>query len=231
MSHKLQKYLLGAACTRLPFGCGLISLSGVTLNSLIQPLYHRKQCNSFYICISYFHSSKTRHAKAKKDKKHVNNNDGSSSGTSQLPDIKTYDASMEKRIFKLEDEFSKLQGGRIGVDMLNHITVDIVGGGKLQLTEISQISQKNQNQLIISVFDVANVPHIVKAIRESSSMSLNPSADGSIVLVNVPKPSKESREILVKEASKFAEKVHIINIYSTLFIYLFIYVHVYIDEN
>ena len=164
-------------------------------------IQYSKSC---YTSVSLFHTSHARYAKAKKDKKRV---DDDSSGSVQLPDVKSFDSPMEKRIIKLDEDLNKLQGGRISSDMLNHIMVDIPAGGKLQLTEICQISQKNQNQLAVSVFDAANAPAVVNAIRNSSSMNLNPSVDGSLVVVNIPKPSKESREILVKEASKLAEKV------------------------
>ena len=48
---------------------------------------------------------------------------------------------------------------------------------------------------------------IVKAIRDSSGMNLNPTTEGNLILVTVPKPSKESRESLIKEVAKIAEKV------------------------
>lgn len=118
---------------------------------------HYAQC---YTPIVLFHSSRILLAKGKKDKR-GSDSDGST-GTAQLPDIKSYDAQMEKRISRLEEEFDKLKGGRISVDMLNHITVDIPAGGKLQITEIGQVSMRNQSQLAVSIFDASNVPHVGK---------------------------------------------------------------------
>ena len=111
-----------------------------------------------YMPIASYHSTSVLHAKGKKDKK-GSDTDGSA-GTAQLPDIKSYDSQMEKRISRLDEEFDKLKGGRISVDMLNHITVDIPTGGKLQITEIGQISMKNQSQLAVSIFDASNAPHV-----------------------------------------------------------------------
>jgi len=124
-----------------------------------------------------------------------------------LPDIKTYDAQMEKRLDRLIEEFDKLRIGRPSADMLNHIIVDAPGGARMKITELGQISMKNQSTVSISVFDPGHVSAVAAAIRQDSNMNLNPNADGNTVIVNVPKPSKESRDTFIKAAAKSADKV------------------------
>lgn len=133
-------------------------------------------------------------------------NDSEPKASASLPDIKTYDSLMEKRLDRLVEEFDKLRVGRPSADMLNHIVVD-AHGARMRITELGQILMKNQSTISISVFDPAHVSAVAAAIRQDSNMNLNPNADGNTVIVNVPKPSKESRDTFIKAAAKSADKV------------------------
>lgn len=132
-----------------------------------------------------------------------------------LPDVKTYDALMEKRLDRLVEEFDKLRVGRPSADMLNHIIVDVPGGARMKITELGQIAMKSQSTISISVFDLAHVSAVAAAIRQDSNMNLNPNTDGNTVIVNIPKPSKESRDAFIKAAAKSADKVNNVHIFVT----------------
>ncbi len=64
----------------------------------------------------------------------------------------------------------------------------------------------NLNLIInIVAFDPQLSGAIATAIREGG-MGLNPLVEGNTVMVNIPKPSKESRDLLIKTASKYSER-------------------------
>ena len=56
----------------------------------------------------------------------------------------------------------------------------------------------------LPTFSVQTANAIADAIRDAG-LNLNPSVEGSVVRVPVPKPSKESRDATVKLAAKIAE--------------------------
>jgi ribosome recycling factor len=92
--------------------------------------------------------------------------------------------------------------------MLNHILVDAYGS-KISLTAAGQVTLKSANKIFISAYDSLLVPKIAEAIRDGG-MSLNPTVEGNSIVVTIPKPSKESRDLLVKTAAKSAEKVDLL---------------------
>jgi ribosome recycling factor len=55
------------------------------------------------------------------------------------------------------------------------------------------------------------VKSVANAIQECG-LALNPVIENNLVSVFIPKPSKESREVLVKTASRMAEKVSFIHV-------------------
>ena len=68
-----------------------------------------------------------------------------------------------------------------------------------------QIILKTPTRLNITVFDPSLAEAVSKALRDCGQ-SLNPLVEGNQILVGVPKPSRESRKLTVKNASSLAEK-------------------------
>jgi hypothetical protein len=180
----------------------------------ITPSYSTLNYRNQYVCCRQFHITNTCLAKAKRDKKIKEDIDNEVNEVG-LPDIKNYEVMMDSRIFKLEEEFDKLRAGRPTADMLNHITVE-ADNSRIKITDAGQISMKNQNQIVISVFDPNNVQYVVAALKADTALNSNPATEGNNVVVSVPKPSKENRETLVKSVIRLSEKVN-------LYIYIFVY--------
>jgi ribosome recycling factor len=122
----------------------------------------------------------------------------------ELPKSADYEVLMDKRITYLESEFNSLRAGRASVDMFNHLDVAAYGS-KMSIAEAGQISLKSPTKLSIVAFDPELSGAIATAIREGG-MNLNPMVEGNTIMVNIPKPSKESRDLLIKTASKYSEK-------------------------
>lgn len=140
-------------------------------------------------------------AKAKKGGKNAKG-DSDEEGGGELPDIGPTKQKMEQVVDRFSQEMSKLKVGRASVDMFNGIQVGSYGS----VSSAGQVSVKNATSVNIAVFDPSMVKTVADAIRDCG-MGFNPTIENSNVSVFIPKPSKESRELMLKAASKSAEKV------------------------
>lgn len=121
------------------------------------------------------------------------------------PDVKDIEAQMDKRIAYLREEFSRMHSNRVTKDMFNVVMVEAYGS-KSPIPECGQVSVQTASKVVINVFDAGLVPAVTKALRDCG-LNLNPTAEGTVVTVPVPKASKEKREDTVKLAKKAGEKV------------------------
>jgi ribosome recycling factor len=119
-------------------------------------------------------------------------------------DPKDLKASLNRLVESYKRELSKLRGATASPGMLDSIIVEAYGE-RQPLTSLAQISLKSPNLLVINPFDSALSQQIAEAIRAVEELNLNPSVDGQIVNVPVPKTSKETREATAKLVSKAAE--------------------------
>ncbi|KAK3810824.1 MAG: ribosome recycling factor domain-containing protein [Benniella sp.] len=105
---------------------------------------------------------------------------------------------------RLKKEFTTMRTGTANPAILDPVMVK-VEKRMVPLRDLAQVSIKDAKTLMVNVNDPELVAAIEKAIREAG-LNLNPIADNKAVKVPVPKPTKESREALVKQASVNAEK-------------------------
>lgn len=158
-----------------------------------------------------YHPSRMALAKKDKQSKSKGNRDGDgddidAGGSSvALPSIKDLDASMEKRIVRLQSELGEMRGGRVTPDMFNNVSIE-AHGSRMSLGEAGQATLKTTSKINIAVYDPDLVAAVVKGIRDSGH-GLSPTSEGNNVIINVPKPSRDAREALVKVAGKAAENV------------------------
>ena len=171
---------------------------------MIRSLCHLKRVKS-QLGVRAFHPSMVCFAKKSNKSKGSSANDESE--VSELPDVKVFDTLMGKRISFFKDELVQVRGGSVSKDMLNSISVSAYGS-KIPIEEAGQVSLKTSTSLSISVFDAALNPFVMTALRDAG-MNLNPVQEGNTIIVSVPKPSKEAREVQVKLVSKMAEKVRV----------------------
>jgi hypothetical protein len=146
-----------------------------------------------------YHVSTASFAKAKKGGK--SDDDGP---VVPLPDLKTADGQMENHIFALSTELLKLKVGRANVDTFNDIFVESYG----TVAAAGQVTLKGPTKVSIAVYDPTAVKSVADAIK-ASGLGVNPTIEGNNVIVNIPKPSKEARDLMIKAASKLSDKVFI----------------------
>lgn len=155
--------------------------------------------NRYYLVRLYSNSSLCLFAKAKKNKNETNESDNN---TSSLPDSINIKKQMENIIDKFTKELSSLKIGRVSSDMFNDIHLGSLG----PISSVGQVSLKTSSNITISVYDPSLTKIVSDAIKDCG-LGLTPNIEGSIVSIFIPKPSKESRELLVKSASRIGEKV------------------------
>ena len=130
-----------------------------------------------------------------------------------MPDMKIMDIQMEKKLTRLTDEFAKLRNGQPNTEVFRTVMVDS-GGARVSVADAGQLTVKSPTKMSISVFDPSLISAVAEAIRECG-MSLTPVIEGSNIVMSIPKPSKESKDALVKTAKLISERVR----HRTFFLY------------
>lgn len=119
---------------------------------------------------------------------------------------------MNEVIKAYEERLGTLRSGRANAGVLYGINVDYYGS-PTPLEQIAQISVSEGTQLVIKPFDPSSSKDIERAINESH-LNLPVSNDGTVLRINVPRLTEETRREVAKDVGKFAEesKVNIRNI-------------------
>lgn len=149
--------------------------------------------------VRLFHSSHIALAKPKKGGKKGGNDDEE---PAQLPDLTSTKKKMEQVIDRYTQEISKFKVGRASVDMFGDVQVGSYGS----VASAGQVTVKSATSVSIAVYDPSMVKTVADAVRDCG-MGFSPTIENSVVTVFIPKPSKESRDALIKSVSKAAEKV------------------------
>lgn len=131
------------------------------------------------------------------------------STSNPVPEMKE---KMKGAVSTLQEELAKIHVGQANPAMIEDIKVEYYGTDT-PLNQISNISAPESGLLVVQPYDSSQIQAIEKALMEAE-LGLNPSNDGEIVRVPVPKLSGERREELVNMIEEKAEetKVSIRNI-------------------
>lgn len=159
--------------------------------------------------VSSFHTTSFSLAKKeKKGKKDVDESDVDVPAVT-LPQLSKYDNMMEATITWFTNELSKIQSAsRITVDFFNNLSVETYGniGRAGQVTLSPGGGANSAGKLSIHLYDPDIAPAVMNAIK-NCGLGVNPTQDGSTISGSIPKASKETRDALLKNISKMAEKV------------------------
>lgn len=148
-----------------------------------------------------FHTSRISTAKAKKGyAKEVSN---ASDITVELPNLQVFQASIAKPVIWLTSEFAKAKLGQVTPEYFATLMVPSLGA----LGKLAQVSIKPGGTISFAVFDPSTTSTIVDTIKDCG-MNLNPAVDGNNIIAKVPRPSKETREAMIKSLSKLSDKVY-----------------------
>ncbi len=103
---------------------------------------------------------------------------------------------MERTIEVLKANLVKIQTGRANPAMIEDIPVDYYGT-KTPLKQLATIAAPDPNLLVVQPYDKSQMETFEKAIL-AADLGLNPTNDGHVIRVKVPKLSEERRAELTK---------------------------------
>ncbi len=118
------------------------------------------------------------------------------------------DAKLQKAIDHLTNEFKTIRSGRASTAMVEGVIVNVYSQ-QMPLKQLASISTPEATTITITAWDAANTDAIEKAIREDQALDMNPVSDGKVIHINIPSPTAERREHLVKQVAEKVEQCNI----------------------
>ena len=91
--------------------------------------------------------------------------------------------------------------------MLDLIKVEVYVQ-KIPINQLGTVSVPESQMVTVQVWDINNTKFVEKAIRESE-LNINPTVDGQLIRVPIPKLSEERRKELIKIVKAQSEKIKI----------------------
>lgn len=149
----------------------------------------------------HFHTTSSVGAKAAKKGGSKKGGDGEDDGA-VLPEISVTKKSMDMVVDRFSVDVSKLKVGKASADVFRDIQVGSYGS----VSSAGQVTVKNASTVTIAVYEPSMVKTVADAIKDCG-LGFSPTIENSVVSVFIPKPSKESRDALIKSASQLGEKV------------------------
>jgi ribosome recycling factor len=113
----------------------------------------------------------------------------------------------QKCIDHLKEEFAKLQVGRASGGLVENIMLSAYGSSQ-PLKALASISTPDAKTIQVQPWDKALIPVIEKALRDAD-LNMNPTNNGSAVILNVPPLTEERRRDLVKIVGRLAEEARV----------------------
>jgi ribosome recycling factor len=119
---------------------------------------------------------------------------------------------MSKALDALQKGFGRVRTGRASLSLLDGVRVEYYGT-PTPLSQVASLAIPEPRLITIQPWDRSVIPAIEKAILQSE-MDLNPTNDGAVVRIPIPKLTEERRKDLVKVVKGLAEdqKVAIRNV-------------------
>ncbi|HVV25815.1 MAG TPA: ribosome recycling factor [Candidatus Saccharimonadales bacterium] len=109
---------------------------------------------------------------------------------------------------RFQDSLKTLRTGRANAAMLDGVMVEAYGT-PMPLNQVATISVPDATLIQLSPFDPNNLSAIVEAIRNDSSLGLNPTDDGRVIRVPIPPLTEERRRELAKQVGQKQEEAMI----------------------
>ena len=114
---------------------------------------------------------------------------------------------MQKSVGSLTMELSVVRTGRASAALVENLNVDYYGTST-PLNQLSSITIPEARMIVIQPWDKEALTEIEKSILKSQT-GLNPSNDGTIIRLNVPALTEETRREMVKIVGAIVEQSHV----------------------
>lgn len=119
-----------------------------------------------------------------------------------VSDAKTRFAQAAERF---KDNLKTLRTGRANAAMLDGVMVEAYDS-QMPLNQVATIAVPEATLIQLTPFDPNNLSAIADAIRNDSSLGLNPTDDGRIIRVPIPPLTEERRKELAKQVGAKQEE-------------------------
>ena len=107
----------------------------------------------------------------------------------------------------LQNEYSKINSGRVNPNMFNGLKVDAYGA-PTSLIELANTQAVDARQLLIKPYDRNLIKDIAKALAESN-YGVNPQINPDCIRIIFAPLTEESRKVNVKKAKEYLEQAKI----------------------
>ena len=118
-----------------------------------------------------------------------------------------FEKKMQATLQSLISDLSSIKTGKAHITMLDLVRAEVYGQ-KMPLNQLATISTPESQMITVQVWDNNNTKFVEKAIRESD-LNVNPTAEGQLIRVPIPKLSEERRKELIKIVKNQSEKIKI----------------------
>jgi ribosome recycling factor len=117
--------------------------------------------------------------------------------------IATTEESMDAAVRHLENELSKIRGGRASVNMLDGILVDYYGS-MTPLSQVANVNTPEARTLAVQPWEKSMIDPIMRAIQ-AANLGFNPTNNGTMIICAIPPMTEERRKQMVKKAKEEGE--------------------------
>lgn len=123
-------------------------------------------------------------------------------------DIQAFESKAKAALDHFGEELKKIRTGRANPQVLDGVQVESYGQ-MMPLMHVANVNAVDAQMLQITPYDPNNIDAISAAIRNDSSLGLNPSDDGKVVRVPMPPLTEERRTQIAKVVGEKAEEARI----------------------
>lgn len=128
----------------------------------------------------------------------------SNTADSVISDVKD---AMNKAIDALGRNFGRVRTGRASLSLLDGVRVDYYGT-PTPISQVATLSIPEPRLITVQPWEQNLIPTIEKAILQSD-MDLNPTSDGKVIRIPIPKLTEERRKDLAKVVKGMGEEAKV----------------------
>lgn len=121
--------------------------------------------------------------------------------------IDTMEESMEQAVEHLENELSRVRGGRASSSLLEGVFVDYYGANT-PLSQVANINTPDARTISVQPWEKSMIDPIMRAIQ-AANLGFNPTNNGTMLICAMPAMTEERRRDLVKRARTEGENAKV----------------------
>ena len=114
---------------------------------------------------------------------------------------------MKAGLDAFEEDLRGMRSGRASTALVEKLMVEYYGQAT-ELRQLANISTPEAMQILIRPYDAGSLKDIERAINQSD-IGINPNSDGTVIRLNMPQLTRETRQKLVKFLNQRTEEARV----------------------